>query len=312
MRIGLSREGSEMRSGRQLPPGLSVSSGQPVPKKLLIVSGLMMSAFIFSTITLQSLHASQSREAPVRETIVVEKPAPVEMVEVLVPKATIDAGRQLEPRMFMSVRRPKLGVSEGTITSFDQVRGQFAKAAIPANQALHRDYVTAVRPPNQVAASIPFGHRAVTINVSATSGVEGWAQAGAHVDVMWVSSVLGEKAANTIVRNVRVLSAERKLEAPSKISSTADIPTTVTLLASDKDAQKISLASSSGSLILLLRGSEEQNGERSNGGGPITLRDLRVRHTSDSPLRGYVRSSGKEGGDEWVVLDNGRLLRRSP
>lgn len=249
-------------------------------------------------------------ESPAKErVVVVEKEKPMQMATVLVPIAEIEAGKPLDPSMFKLVEKPAIAVSEDSVRSFDEIKGLYPRSLVPSNQPLVKDLFTAVRPPSPLAAKIPVGFRAVTINVTATTAVEGWANPGANVDVHWIAKVTGEETATLLVQNAKVLSAERQIEGQN-VGPGVAVPTTVTLLVSDKDAQRISLAQTTGLLVLHLRGATD-SGQASALSGNLTYRDLlQNQKKGETATEGTIRLKGANGEiEEWVLM-NGKLLKK--
>lgn len=237
-----------------------------------------------------------------KRVVVIQKEATVEMVDVLVPIADIEQGKKLDPAMFRLDKRPKVALGQNSVRSFDELRNQYARSIIPANSPLNKEVMTPIRPANPVIASIPAGFRAVTISVNALSSVEGWASAGAMVDIQWINS----GSANIIVQNAKILSAERQVENSQQPNQGAPIPTTVTLLVTEKDAQRISLATTSGQLMLHLRGATDI-GKGSNQDGPITLRDLRGGLSSDDTAEATVKIRNADGTIRELIIKDGKL-----
>ena len=88
------------------------------------------------------------------------------------------------------------------------------------------------------------------------------------------------------------------------------MPTTVTLLVSDRDAQKISLASTSGALVLHLRGATD-SGQTSQTSGTLSLKDLLTNGKRvDNGTEGSIRLRNSKGDmEEWVLI-NGKLMKK--
>jgi pilus assembly protein CpaB len=191
------------------------------------------------------------------------------MIEIVVPLESIPPGATLEPRMFHRVRKPEIVVSPDIVRDFEEVKGLYSRGVLVAEQPVHRDFLTSLQPVNALTASIPSGYRAIAISVDATSSVEGWAQPGARVDVIWVTKDFGTQMAYVIAPNAKVLSANKKAEGArveGKESET-EIPTTVTLLLSVRDSLRVRLAALNGRLALVLRGIDS---ESTKPGSPIS------------------------------------------
>lgn len=238
-------------------------------------------------------------------TVVIQKEPEREMVEVLVPLRDIPPSTPLQPSLFKKERRLAISVDERAVKDFEAVIGAYSRTLLVAGTPLHADFITNVRPTTAISANIPVGYRAVAIRVNATSSVEGWARAGSKVDVHWTTTVRGAPSLVTIVQNAKVLSAERQVQANTQPG--AAVPSTVTLLVSAQDAQKISLAeSTTGQLSLSLRGDSDA-GKAEGSGGSITIDDL-LGTKPVGPRIPNTKGTVTMGGKKWMVGEDGSLL----
>ncbi|MCB0310477.1 MAG: hypothetical protein KDD42_04545, partial [Bdellovibrionales bacterium] len=108
----------------------------------------------------------------------------------------------------------------------------------------------------------------------------------------WSSKIKGRPGVKVIVQNAKVLSAER--QTAEQVKPGAPIPSTVTLLVVAKDAAKIQLASTTGSLSLSLRGDTDNIGTAVD---EITINDLLDATEGDDPdsrKTGTVLIDGKK------------------
>lgn len=230
-----------------------------------------------------------------------------EMGDVLILSRDVKIGEKLEPSMFKKERRPKSVISSFMINDFYQVEGSFARADVLKGEVLEKEQVTTKKPINTITANIPEGFRAVTINVNVTSSVEGWARAGAFVDIVWNSIINGKPSATVIVQNVKILSAERQVEANPENGQVA-VPSTVTLLVLAEDATRILLAETTGKLSLQLRGDNQEQGiaQRS----PLTVDDLLSGAKGDKKAKytAILKIKGKDGKMEKWGLKDGELI----
>jgi pilus assembly protein CpaB len=187
-----------------------------------------------------------------------------DLIEVIVPAETVDTGKLLDPAMFRRERRPAVAVGPEMVRDFEELKGLYSRGMLVKGQPIIRDLLTSLQPVNALTASIPTGYRAIAIRVDATSSVEGWAQAGARVDVIWVTQMTGRRTASVIAPNAKVLSANRRTEQTAQQQNQGNaeklVPSTVTLLLSSRDALRVRLASLHGRLALVLRGSQDGGG----------------------------------------------------
>ncbi len=267
-------------------------------KKLVLLVGAL--GFVGLVTIVLSLSVSSQTPAA---AVVVQKSPDDDLVNVLIAVRQIETGEKLEPSFFRVERRLKSSVTPGTMDGYEQIREMYARSTIGKDGPVHQDFVTSVKPTNLITANIPEGYRAVTIRVDATSSVEGWARAGANVDVVWASTIRGRQGVTVIVQNARVLSAERQVEAGTQPGT--PVPSTVTLLVTADDAAKIQLATTTGSLSLSLRGDDDAG--KGSSGRSITVDDLlggAQQVTEPTERRdGTVRIGGEE-----FFLEGGQLI----
>ncbi len=255
------------------------------------------------------LSKSPAQATPVseKEPVAVNQP---ELVQVVIANRSINPGEQFNSSNVQSVMLPSQQVGGGAVKSFNELLNSYSVAKIDANNPIYQGQVSKEKPTNAITAQIPEGHRAVTIRVDATTGVEGWARAGARVDVSWIGNVLGRPSVTTIVHNAEVLSAER--QTTENAQANQPLPSTVTLLVKADDAQKIQLARSAGSLTLSLRGTQDSGGQ-STSSSTITINDIIGNSAPAQPAqvdrRPTVKVRGPNGKSEEFLLDHdGRLV----
>lgn len=217
---------------------------------------------------------------------------------------TIDelpAGTWLTPRMFRMELRSIEGMEEQIIRNVEETQGVFTRTTISAGTPLLKAMLGNVGKTSEITERIPSGYRAVAIPVNALTGVEGWVQPGAAVDVVWAIEQNKQLTVSTIVENARVLSVERSLEPATNKQVVSDgSPNHITLLVSTHDAQKIQLAKGGGSLQLSLRGAEDTT---TNGSGTLTTESLLSRPAPRPQIYGRVLVDGNE-----YVLQGNQLI----
>jgi pilus assembly protein CpaB len=146
--------------------------------------------------------------------------------------------------------------------------GTVVRNEISAGQPLTNGAI--VRPGERgfLAAALGPGMRAVTVGVSATSGVAGFVFPGDRVDLVLTQEVAGGgdgpplRASETIIRNIRVLAVGQQMnsrdEAGNQVATTV---ASVTFEATPKIAEKIAVAQTIGQLSLSLRSLADNNAE---------------------------------------------------
>jgi len=146
--------------------------------------------------------------------------------------------------------------------------GTVVRSEITAGQPLTSGAI--VRPGERgfLAAALGPGMRAVTVAVSATSGVAGFVFPGDRVDLVLTQEVEGGgdgaplRASETIIRNIRVLAVDQRLNARDEAGNqVAQTVSTVTFEATPRIAEKIAVAQTIGQLSLSLRSLADNNAE---------------------------------------------------
>ena len=162
-----------------------------------------------------------------------------------------------------------------------------------------------------LAAALGPGMRAVTVPVSAQTGVAGFVFPGDRVDVVLTQTVEGEgnplKAAETVLSNLRVLATDQTTEQVTDEQGKTMVRafSTVTLEVTPKIAEKVAVAQTVGELTLVLRSIADNQAEleRAIAEGDIVIPDGASPAEEERILRAAMarpkesRSTVSTGGD---------------
>jgi pilus assembly protein CpaB len=146
--------------------------------------------------------------------------------------------------------------------------GQVVRNPITAGQPITRGSLVGPEDRGFLAAALGAGMRAVTVPVNASTGVAGFVFPGDHVDLMLTQQVEGGgdgpalKVTETIVRNVRVLATDQRIDNKDK-DGKVQVKTfaNVTFEVTPRIAEKIAVAQSLGTLSLSLRSIADNGSE---------------------------------------------------
>ncbi len=159
-------------------------------------------------------------------------------------------------------------VEGGPDGDISKLLGTVVRNAITAGQPVTRGSMVGPNDRGFLAAALGPGMRAVTVPVSATSGVAGFVFAGDRVDVVLTQEVAGGgdgpplRVSETIVRNMRVLATDQRIDSKDEEGKTVpQLMSTVTLEATPRIAEKVAVAQSVGLLSLSLRSIAENAAE---------------------------------------------------
>jgi pilus assembly protein CpaB len=138
--------------------------------------------------------------------------------------------------------------------------GTVVRYAITAGQPVTRGSLVGPQDRGFLAAALGPGMRAVTVPVTAVSGVAGFVFPGDHVDMVLTQQVQGGgdgnplKVSETIVRNIRVLATDQRFTDKDENGKTnVATASNVTVEVTPRLAEKIAVAQSIGQLSLSLR-----------------------------------------------------------
>ena len=164
-----------------------------------------------------------------------------------------------------------------------------------------------------LAAALGPGMRAVTVPVSAKTGVGGFVFPGDRVDLMLTQTVKGSgdggdlKATETILRNIRVLATDQSTTQEKGENGNTIVRQfqTVTLEVTPKIAEKVSVAQTIGTLSLSLRSIADSQSEleRAIAQGDVKIPDGATPQQEEKLLRAAMSrpndgaSSYQTGGD---------------
>lgn len=291
---------------------------------LLLPQLTILAVVFFVTVVGVAVFLHFSSKPSAASTIAVQPVLPPQegTVEVVVPVANIQPGSGFQPHMFKRERKPEIVVGPDTVRSFDELKGMYARGVLVANRLVNREFLTSLQPVNALTASIPPGYRAIAISVDATSSVEGWAQPGARVDVVWVTEYTGRNTASVIAHNAKVLSANRRTEGVhasqrgkktggASQASLDAIPPTVTLLLSVQDSMKVRLAALHGKLGLVLRGAEDTGGVAMTGAiseASLFGETFKAAQVAQRRITVVRIKDPKTGAEEVMKFERGRRL----
>jgi pilus assembly protein CpaB len=146
--------------------------------------------------------------------------------------------------------------------------GTVVRNPVTAGQPLTKGALVGPNDRGFLAAALGPGMRAVTVPVSATTGVAGFIFPGDRVDMVLTQEVVGGgdgpalKVSETIVRNLRVLATDQRIDSKDEEGKTqVKTFTTVTLEATPRIAEKIAVSQSMGTLSLALRSIADNTAE---------------------------------------------------
>ena len=237
-------------------------------KIALLVGALIVAALTAFMARSMFTGAAAPQAAAVTAAPVVQGP------EVLVATRALPVGAIIEPDSFRYQPWPQELVNEnayylkGGPVEAAKLQGSVVRNAITAGQPVTQGSLVQPGDRGFLAAALGAGMRAVTVSVSAQSGVAGFVFPGDRIDLVLTQSVSGGgdgpplKASETIMRNLRVLATDQRTDViDDEGKPTVQTFSTVTLEATPRIAEKIAVAQTVGQLSLSLRSIADNNAE---------------------------------------------------
>lgn len=197
---------------------------------------------------------------------------PVASQTVVVAKQALRFGTELSASMLEEVPWPSDAVPSGAFSKISDVLAHGRRvvlAAIEANEPVLALKITGPGQRATLSALVKPGMKAVTIRVNDVEGVGGFVLPGDHVDVVLTRQIdKGSATTQVVLQNARVLAVDQTAD---ERAAKATVAKSVTLEVDTVEAQKLWLASSVGSLSLLLRKAGETAEVKTR---KVTLQDL--------------------------------------
>jgi len=201
-------------------------------------------------------------------------PAQVQGPKVLVAKKSLPVGTILDASSIGFEPWPKDSVQpayyvQGSPDSDpSKLFGTVVRYPITAGQPITRGAVVGPQDRGFLAAALGPGMRAVTVPVNNSTGVAGFVFPGDRVDLVLTQDVTGGgdgpplKVSETIVRNIRVLATDQRVDSKDEEGKTVvKTFSNVTLEVTPRIAEKVAVSQNMGTLSLSLRSIADQTSE---------------------------------------------------
>lgn len=275
---------------------------------LILAGGTTMMARVW----LSSQKAQQTEASPLA--------LPMPAKSVLIARSSIQRGQLLKPEDFAWEPWPEGGIDKnyvviGTKTP-ELFSGWVARNPIAAGEPITEAKIVAPGNRGFLAAALAPGMRAVSVPVSVASGISGFVFPGDQVDlVVTITSqeaprgtnpgpLRDVKASETVLRDIRVIAIDQKLDAAKPGEANANIKT-ATLEVTPKEAAVIALASEMGKLSLSLRSLTPGPDDAKDAKDDLQLTPQTDAYTVDSDINPLLSNPLKPKGStngEVVIL----------
>ncbi len=186
--------------------------------------------------------------------------AVMEMVQIYVATADIDANERLAATNVRMEDWPKSKVPEGAITDFNEIDQHFARVRFYAGEPILK-----LKLANELegpAIKIPDGHRVCSLRVQMDTAVSGLVSPGDRVDIFGYFKEgrgIPQTGTREILKNVRVFAVNSQTSQEMDQEGRALVAKTVSVLVKQDQVAKLMLATELGTLRLALRRPNEES-----------------------------------------------------
>jgi pilus assembly protein CpaB len=194
------------------------------------------------------------------------------------------AGTRLKKSDLKLVRIPEKDLPKTAVLDLNTTQERVLLFPVNTNETLTSAKLTSTSRAEGIAATIEPGKRAISVQITDSSGAAGLIQPRSHVDVLFTRpGSMAEAVTSTVLEDVVVLSVGRATE----VSSTANLDPraprpqnqAVTLLVTPDEARKVELAKNQGKVSLALRNPLDRSDDLQR--QPTTAAALNVGHIYD-------------------------------
>lgn len=247
-------------------------------KKLVLLFAALIIA-VGTALAARSMFAGAS--APQAEAAVKEPEGPM----VLVAQRGLPMGTIITADALGFQKWPKELVKDAYFiegeSDISQLLGTVVRHQVTAGEPVTQGSLVKPGDRGFLAAALGPGMRAITVPVSANTGVAGFVFPGDRVDLMLTQAVKGEdgglKTTETILRNLRVLATDQQTEHVTSEDGKTVVRAfrSVTLEVTPKIAEKVAVAQTLGTLSLALRSIADNQAdlERAIASGAVKIPD---------------------------------------
>ncbi len=179
--------------------------------------------------------------------------AEVRSYPVAVAARALPVGAKLGLEDVRLIAWPAASPITGSVSRLEDAVNRGLLASVVENEPLTAAKLASAESGAGLPPMITAGMRAISVKVDDVVGVAGFAVPGAHVDVVVTINQRDESVARVVVSNVQVLASGTRADQGQQQDGKVAPSTVVTLLVTPADAERISLASSIGRIMLTLR-----------------------------------------------------------
>jgi pilus assembly protein CpaB len=264
----------------------------------MVLLGLALGCGLVASIGIsQVMERRNAGEAPVGE-----------MEPILIASADIHYNDLLTPEKVRFEEWPKGKVPAGALTKLDELQGQRSSGNLVAGEPILLGKLMG-NDASGASRKIPKGYRVVSVAVDAVTGASSLIKPGDSVDVLLYMARrpemgIEDTSTRTILHDVRVFAVDKQFERAHAGDERAETAKTVSLLVTEKEAEKVTLATGMGTIRLVMRSPDDSSFSESEGTNVSEI--FGGKHPDGSP------ADGVKPGAEFGLSAAPRQLEGTP
>jgi pilus assembly protein CpaB len=279
---------------------------------------LLLAVIVAGTTAFLARAWLQAERAAIAAQMGGPKPAAKPSAQVLVARNALRTGQLIKPedlrwQAWPQGALPPTYIIEGKRPISDFV-GAVVRTPFQVGQPIIESDIVMAGSRGFLAAVLRPGLRAVSVPLTATTGVSGFIYAGDRVDVLLThtlnvpGSTAQHNATETILRNARVIAMDQKVDfAPG---DKPEVAKNATLELTPKQAEIVTLGIKMGELALVLRSLQEaEEDERDGAAGEDATAELGFSFTQDSQVSRLIKEPMSTDKPAEVVKPSVFVLR---
>ena len=173
---------------------------------------------------------------------------------IVVAKVEIPVGTEIMAEQLTVAKFPRSLAIEGAFQTIDdKLVGRVAVARIMPREAITENQLAPIGSSGEMYSVIPEGYRGITVRVDEIVGVSNFIMPGTMVDVVVIEAAGGsdqkQRIFKIVLQDIKVLASRQTIDKPSTEKETRRV-TTVTLLVTPEQAERLVVAATEGKLQL--------------------------------------------------------------
>ena len=223
----------------------------------------------------------------------------LETVKIVVASRDMGYGHLIEANEVKFAQWPKESLPSGVFTTAKDFLGSGERQRtviqpLRAGEPVTSAKVTDLGEKPRLAYQLDEGKRAFSFPINATTAVAGFVQAGDRVDLLLTRKINGQTLTQVFMQDVEIIAIDQRTDRTSK---GARVGRLATIQVDPIDAQRLTIAQTTGRFSLVLRGANEVVKDEPEQLVPLTTNDVfGIKPKEKAPVKERTTVKVRKGG----------------